>query len=175
MQFNEYIKLVKNNLDVMSKDEMYQKIYNYARTLNKSKRSIFLKSLNSSNIEKIAFDKDKFDYFINQINNQKVYLKTDVQGEFNDKYHDWDNIIVYEKSPMLLGKLDSYIAAAIEMVSMKQYTQAFYILDQIAHLEVLTLNNYYGNQEIDIIELFDNKLLQLDKYNYYRNYLYCAL
>lgn len=174
MEYKDYIDDVKKLIKNMSEQEKTDWIYNYARTCNKSNWHDLLKSLTSKTIEDVQFNQDEFDQFIDEVENQELWIESREEEYYDDSVHDYNSNAVYLTNCKLLIALNNYISTAIKLIENEDYLIGFEILDKLSQLMVVTNNEYGYVEELSLNDLYDRNLIRVVKYVYYQNFLYAA-
>ena len=174
MEYKDYIDDVKKLIKNMSEQEKTDWIYNYARTCNKSNWHDLLKSLTSKTIEDVQFNQDEFDQFIDEVENQELWIESREEEYYDESVHDYNSNTVYLTNCKLLIALNNYISTAIKLIENEDYLIGFEILDKLSQLMVVTNNEYGYVEELSLNDLYDRNLIWVVKYVYYQNFLYAA-
>lgn len=174
MEYKDYIDDVKKLIKNMSEQEKTDWIYNYARTCNKSNWHDLLKSLTSKTIEDVQFNQDEFDQFIDEVENQELWIESREEEYYDESVHDYNSNTVYLTNCKLLIALNNYISTAIKLIENEDYLIGFEILDKLSQLIVVTNNEYGYVEELSLNDLYDRNLIRVVKYVYYQNFLYAA-
>ena len=174
MEYKDYIDDVKKLIKNMSEQEKTDWIYNYARTCNKSNWHDLLKSLTSKTIEDVQFNQDEFDQFIDEVENQELWIESREEEYYDESVHDYNSNTVYLTNCKLLIALNNYISTAIKLIENEDYLIGFEILDKLSQLIVVTNNEYGYVEELSLNDLYDRNLIRVVKYVYYQNFLYVA-
>lgn len=174
MEYKDYIDDVKKLIKNMSEQEKTDWIYNYARTCNKSNWHDLLKSLTSKTNEDVQFNQDEFDQFIDEVENQELWIESREEEYYDESVHDYNSNTVYLTNCKLLIALNNYISTAIKLIENEDYLIGFEILDKLSQLMVVTNNEYGYVEELSLNDLYDRNLIWVVKYVYYQNFLYAA-
>ena len=163
MEYKDYIDDVKKLIKNMSEQEKTDWIYNYARTCNKSNWHDLLKSLTSKTIEDVQFNQDEFDQFIDEVENQELWIESREEEYYDESVHDYNSNTVYLTNCKLLIALNNYISTAIKLIENEDYLIGFEILDKLSQLMVVTNNEYGYVDTRSRVDLYDRNLIRVVK------------
>lgn len=170
MKFKEYMEQVENKLNQMSKEEMYEWIYQEARTINEKKREHFLECLNPK-MEEIIVDWDKIKDMVGKIESE-VYT---IECNYSDYYDSWDDEeddeYEYEDTHNICTFIEILIKKAQSLMNQKQYTEACQLYQILFHLKVAITGDDY--EQYDLADLTRKDLISPLFEDVMKSYVYC--
>lgn len=176
MDFKTYITKVEDQLNQMSEKQKTEWIFNQARTVEEKDREKFLNRL-SGRIDVYAEEgltKDKLKNWFRQVDEGEIYFGMEEYEQYNEGEWIWDPDWVTEYYDIfdIIPMLIKVIRLSHQLMLQREYRDSFDILDRVYRIEFYADSEYGDAERISLMELAEEKLINLNFRKISLNLLY---
>lgn len=176
MDFKTYITKVEDQLNQMSEKQKTEWIYNQARTVEEKDREKFLNRLSGRTdvYAEEGLTKDKLKNWFRQVDEGEIYFGVEEYEQYNEGEWTWDPDWVTEYYDIfdIIPMLIKAIRLSHQLMLQREYRDSFDILDRVYRIEFYADSEYGDAERISLMELAEEKLINLNFRKISLNLLY---